>query len=114
MMAGLWASNPQSDGVMFVACEPPIVSKELINSLIETFKSSVASIVAANVPGRPPNPLLFRRELFTEILELRSEDIAASLIEKHPKRTVFVQWQEQPGPATLHGRPRLGRLKERV
>src|SRR6185503_1082701 len=25
VIAGLWASNPSSDGVMFVSCEPPVV-----------------------------------------------------------------------------------------
>ena len=46
VIAGLWAVNPECEGVMFLAGDQPLVRKELINSLIENFRRSSALIVA--------------------------------------------------------------------
>ena len=114
VIAGLWASHPRSDAVIFVACEPPVVGTALINSMIEKTKTSVAWIIVATLAGQPRGPLLFRRELFPEILELTGDDTGASLLEKHAQNTALVPWQEQPGPAIAHRRATAARLKERV
>ena len=39
VIAGLWAVNPECEGVSFWAGDQPLVRKELINSLIEKFLS---------------------------------------------------------------------------
>ena len=114
VIAGLWASHPRSDGVMFVACESPVAGTALINAMIERFKTSVASIIAATVAGQPHGPLLFRRELFPEILGLAGDDTGASLLGKHAQNTAFVPWQEQPEPVIANRRATPARLKERV
>src|ERR671915_1310529 len=46
VVAGLWATNPRSDGVMFLVGDQPLLPKELINSLIEKFRTGSAWIVA--------------------------------------------------------------------
>jgi len=114
VIAGLWASNPCSDGVMFVSCEPPVVGAGLINLFIEKFETSTAWIVAATSAGRPRGPLLFRRDLFSELLELTGDDTGASLLERHTLNTALVPWLEQPEPASLNERAIPARLKQRV
>ncbi|HEY3168590.1 MAG TPA: NTP transferase domain-containing protein, partial [Candidatus Binatia bacterium] len=37
VISGLWATNPRSDGVMFLVGDQPLIRKELINALIEKF-----------------------------------------------------------------------------
>ena len=114
VIAGLWASHPRSDGVMFVDCEPPVVGTALINAMIEKFKTSVASIVAATFAGQPHGALLFRRELFAEILELRGDDTGASVLEKHTRNTALVPWREQPEAVIANRRAIPAHLKERL
>lgn len=95
VIAGLWASHPESDGVMFVAGDLPSVRKELINALIARFENSSASIVAARSSDQPLNPILFGRELYPELLKLTGDDRGVSLLEKHVGKTALVEWQEE-------------------
>jgi molybdenum cofactor cytidylyltransferase len=46
VISGLWATNPKSEGVMFLVGDQPLIRKVLINSLIEKFRSASAWIVA--------------------------------------------------------------------
>ena len=45
-ISGLWAIDPNSDGVLFLASDQPAIRKELIDTLIERFENSDALIVA--------------------------------------------------------------------
>jgi molybdenum cofactor cytidylyltransferase len=112
VIAGLWASHPESAGVMFVAAEPPFVRKELINALIERFAKSPASIVAASIRDQPPNPILFRRDLYPELLTLTGDDRGLSLLERHIEKTALVEWQEYLSSMNRHRR--YARFKEQV
>lgn len=95
IIAGLGASHPESDGVMFVAGDLPSVRKAMINALITRFANSSASIVAARSSDQPPNPILFGRELYPELLKLTGDDRGLSLLEKHIEKTALVEWQEE-------------------
>jgi molybdenum cofactor cytidylyltransferase len=114
VIAGLWASHPQSEGVMFIAGDKPPVRKELINSLIEKFHQSRASIVAASFSGEARGPLLFRRDFFPELLKLTGDNGGLSLLAKSREKTALVEWQEEVSFLHLDGRPHPEGLKERV
>ena len=73
VISGLWATNPKSEGVMFLVGDQPLIRKELINSLIEKFRTGSAWIVAPSFNGEPRNPVLFRRNLFPELLQLSGD-----------------------------------------
>ena len=93
LIAGLWASHPQSDGVMFLAGDRIPVPKELINSLIARFEQCPASIVAPRFAGRLCSPALFRRDLFPELLKLSGNRSESSLLESHADKIALVEWQ---------------------
>ena len=114
VIAGLWSSHPESDGVMFVADDLPLVRTELINSLIERFENSAAWIVAASSGGRPSNPILFRRDLFPELLGLTGNDKGYSLLDKHAKETTLVEWHDENARVNGEWHRASERLKERV
>ena len=95
VIAGLWASHPQSDGVLFVAGEPPVAHKELISAMITGFENTPVAIVAAISSGQPPNPILFRRDLYPELLRLTGDDRGLSLLEKHIDKSALVEWPEE-------------------
>src|SRR3990170_1274939 len=56
MMAGLWAIDPNSDGVLFLAGDQPFIRSELIDALIDRFENSSAPIVAQSFMGEARNP----------------------------------------------------------
>ena len=79
VIAGLWAIHPKSDGALFLVGDQPMIHRELIDSLVERFENTHALIVAPSFRGQTRNPVLFRRDLFPELLQLtgdrdRSED----------------------------------------
>lgn len=95
VIAGLWAVNPESDGVMFLVGDQPLIRKELINSLIEKFAETSALIVAPKFKGEARNPVLFRRELFPDLLKLTGDRGGRALLEIHRKQTALVEWTDE-------------------
>jgi molybdenum cofactor cytidylyltransferase len=95
VIAGLWATNQKSDGVMFLIGDQPLIPKELINALIKKFTSGSAWIVAPSFKNEPRNPVLFRRDLFSELLQLTGDRGGRALIDKHKKKTALVEWQDE-------------------
>ena len=59
VIAGLWAIDPKSVGALFLVGDEPMVQHELIDSLVERFKTTNALIVAPNFQGQARNPVLF-------------------------------------------------------
>jgi molybdenum cofactor cytidylyltransferase len=95
VVAGLWATDPRSDGVMFLVGDQPLIPKELINLLTERFRSGSAWIVAPSFKKEPRNPVLFRRNLFPELLQLTGDRGGRVLIEKNQDRTALVEWKDE-------------------
>lgn len=114
VIAGLWATNPKSDGVMFLMGDQPLIRMELINALIERFAESSAWIVAPSFNGEARNPLLFRRELFPELLQLSGDRGPVTLLEKHRKKTALVECQDGISFLHLDVREDFERIKELV
>ncbi len=114
LSAGLWAIDPNSDGVLFLAGDQPFIRSELIDALIERFENSDALIVAPSFQGQARNPLLFRRELFPEILKFTGDRSGHALLEKNRDQTELVPWGEEIPFVDLDARADYERLKEPV
>jgi molybdenum cofactor cytidylyltransferase len=112
VIAGLWATNPRSEGVMFLVGDQPLIPKELINALIEKFKSDPAWIIAPSFKQEPRNPVLFRRDLFPELLQLSGDRGGRVLIEKYKNKTVLLEWEDEIPFLDLDVREDYERLKE--
>jgi molybdenum cofactor cytidylyltransferase len=95
VIAGLWAVHPNSDGALFLVGDQPLIHKELINSLLERFANNSASIVAPSFRGEPRNPVLFRRDLFPELIKLSGDHGGRALLEKHHDKAALVEWEEE-------------------
>ncbi len=112
VIAGLWAINPDSEGALFVVGDQPMIRPELINALIERFEKTTALIVAPGYNGQTRNPVLFRREIFPELLELSGDRGGRALIEKHKDRTEIVEWHDELSFMDLDRREDYEKLKE--
>ena len=95
VIAGLWAANAASDGVMFLGGDQPLIRSELINALIEKFEDTAAWIVAPKCNGEVRSPILFHRKLFPELLQLTGDHSGRPLLEKHKRKTSLLEWPEE-------------------
>jgi molybdenum cofactor cytidylyltransferase len=95
VIAGLWAIDPKSVGALFLLGDQPMIRLELVNSLVERFKTTNALIVAPSFRGQTRNPVLFRRDLFPELLQLTGDRAGRGLIEKYRKKTALVEWNDE-------------------
>ncbi len=95
VIAGLWAIDPQSDGALFLVGDQPMIRKELIDALITRFENGSAWIVAPSFRGEPRNPVLFRRDLFSELIQLTGGRGGRALIEKYRDKAAFVEWKDE-------------------
>ena len=112
MIAGLWAIDPNSDGVLFLAGDQPFIRSELIDALIDRFENSSAPIVAPSFMGEARNPILFRRELFPDLLKLTGNRGARALLEKNRDKAELVPWAEEIPSLDVDARADYARLKE--
>jgi molybdenum cofactor cytidylyltransferase len=95
LIAGLWAIDPKSDGALILAGDQPMIRPELINSLVKGSENRNALIVAPSFQGQIRNPVLFRRDLFAELLQLTGDRAGQGLIEKYRKKTALVEWNDE-------------------
>jgi len=114
VICGLWASNPRSDGVMLLASDQSLIGTELIQALIERFEKSSAWIVAPSFTDQPHGPVLFRRNLFPELLRLSGDDMGLCLLKKYAENTAVVEWQDEGPRLNREARKRSTHSKERV
>jgi molybdenum cofactor cytidylyltransferase len=111
VIAGLWAIDSRSEGALFVVGDQPMITADLIDSLIARFESSAALIVAPGFQGQTRNPVLFRRDIFPELVKLTGDHGGRVLIEKYKDKTEIVDWTDEIPFMDLDVREDYERLK---
>ncbi len=95
VIVGLEAVSPQCEGALFLVGDQPLVKTELINGLMEVSRRSGALIVAPSFDGQSRNPVLFRRELFPELLKLSGDRGGKSLIVRHKEKSLLLAREDE-------------------
>ncbi len=72
------------NGVVFLTCDQPFISAEIIERLIDAYNSTNKPIIASNYGETLGIPALFDRSLFSELMELKGDRGAKKIINKHP------------------------------
>lgn len=111
VIAGLWSIDPKSGGALFLVGDQPMIRSELIDALIQRFENNSALIVAPRFQGQTRNPVLFSRELFPELLQLKGDRGGRALIEKYRDKTALVDWDDEVPFIDLDVRDDYERLK---
>jgi molybdenum cofactor cytidylyltransferase len=112
VVAGLWATNPKSEGVLFLAGNHPLVRKELINALVARFCAGSALIVAPSFGGKARDPLLVHRDLFPELLQLSGKRSLHTLLQEYRNKVALVEWPDEIAFLDLEVREDFERIKE--
>lgn len=94
--AGVMSLPAHSGGVVFLLADQPLVSAELVRSLVEKHVESLAPIVAPLVGGQRANPVLFDQVTFPELCALQGDVGGRTLFSRYP--VTWLPWNE---PAVL-------------
>ena len=104
VQAGLQALAPRSalpaplSAVLFLLADQPGVSPELLSTLIQRHRETLAPIVAPRHNGQRGNPVLFDAATFPEFADLDGDIGARPIIQAHRDEIAWVDW---PTPEIL-------------
>ena len=93
---------PDSEGILIALGDQPIVAREIIDSLVAALRDRsdggcAPAIVAPRFEGMLGTPVLFTLPLLPELLALRGDHGARSVIERDGSRVRFVDF-DRPAP----------------
>ncbi|MBE3559527.1 MAG: nucleotidyltransferase family protein [Ktedonobacteraceae bacterium] len=83
-------SRPIS-GVIILLADQPLLTASIIDTLIETKRSSSKRIIAPLYNGRRGNPVLFDASLFPELMQVTGDEGGRSVIERHKQEIATVE-----------------------
>ena len=81
--AGLKMLAPNIEGAVFLLADMPLVDAELVSTLVETQRRSLAPIVAPWNGERWGNPVLFDRTTFEALSRIRGDQGGRAIFEKY-------------------------------
>jgi molybdenum cofactor cytidylyltransferase len=99
-LAGAYMTFKDLESIIFLTADMPLVSVDLIKRLISKAEqvsekiNDVPDIVACSYGGQMGIPVLFRRNLFNDLLELSGDNGAKKVILANKVRTVTVEFPE--------------------
>ncbi len=83
---GLKAASSRSDGVLLMLCDQPYTGRYLLNEIIERFQSTGAPVVASEYEQTVGVPALISKSLFPELMRLRGDSGAKSVLLKQMEK----------------------------
>ena len=89
-------SSARLDGVMVFLIDHPMIHRDLINQLIETFSRNDVPIVIPSFEHRRGHPLIFGADLLDELMAAPLEQGAVSVVRKHSHEILHLEVDE-PG-----------------
>lgn len=82
---GLRAIDPRSDGILIALGDQPFLKTRTINVLIHAFVQSKGAIIIPLYRGIQGHPVLFNRRFEKELLRIKGDVGAKSIIERYPQ-----------------------------
>jgi molybdenum cofactor cytidylyltransferase len=75
--------NPSIEGVILLVCDQPFINSALLNNLITAHQKTGKEIVACTYGNTFGPPVFFHQSLFSELLQLKGDTGARSIVQKH-------------------------------
>jgi 4-nitrophenyl phosphatase len=88
---GLTALPPETEAAVFLQCDQPLITADLLRVLVARFEEGDASIVHPIHAGQRSTPVLFSRRLFAELAVVTGDEGGRSLITRHPDKVATVE-----------------------
>lgn len=89
---GVLAVDESADALMILPGDVVLMNHEIINRVVDAFAKTHAPIVSAGYRGRPGHPILFGKELFSELKEIDEETRGLKrVVSNHVSQAVIVE-----------------------
>lgn len=110
----LLALDPDIKGCMFCPADQPLLSRDSLESLVQSFSRSPESILRLGWDGRPGSPVIFGRRYFQELLDLPKGRGGSFLAEKYPGQVQCVPARESWELCDIDTQQDLARMLEHM
>jgi len=85
------STSYQVDSALIMLGDQPMVTSEVIDSLIRTYRATGRSIVAPLYNGKRGSPVLFDKKLFPELIEVTGDEGGRTVLERHRQEVELVE-----------------------
>ena len=85
------ATTQRYDSTLIILGDQPLMTPQIIDTLITTKQTSGKQIIAPLYGGKRGNPMLFDASLFPELLEVTGDEGGRSVVEQHRQETATVE-----------------------
>lgn len=86
--------HPATNGIIFMVCDQPFVTKSVLLCLIEAQEKEQKGITAAGYGGKAGTPALFHRSFFDRLMEVKGDKGARMLIASYPEDVTVVPFED--------------------
>lgn len=90
VQTGLAGVPSQAEAALFIQGDQPLITPDLLQSIIDRFAQTEASIVQTAHDGRRGTPVLFARRFFSELFTVTGDEGGRSLIRRYPEEVATV------------------------
>jgi len=91
VQVGLAALTPTAEAVIFMQCDQPLVTPDLLRALVARFEETGAPIVHPTHAGQRGTPTLFARRLFPELAAVSGDKGGRAVIARHADEVATVK-----------------------
>jgi len=91
VQVGLAALPPEIRAAVFLQCDQPLITPELLKALVACYEETGAGIVHPTHAGQRSTPVLFARRLFPELATVTGDEGGRSLIARHIEHVATVE-----------------------
>jgi molybdenum cofactor cytidylyltransferase len=95
IQAALQSLPPDTDGIILLLIDHPLISSALVDDLVGAFYTSRKSIVLPVYEGRRGHPVIFSSALYQELMNAPLETGARSVVWAHSGEVQVVQTNEE-------------------
>ena len=88
---GLAATPKDVDGAIILLGDQPLVTPEIINTMIAESTNTPDAIIAASYQGQRGNPVLFPRQYFGELEAITGDEGGRSVLARYPNRVRLLE-----------------------
>ncbi|MFN4085658.1 MAG: NTP transferase domain-containing protein [Spirosomataceae bacterium] len=93
-LVGTYLIEKNIDSVIIVPADMPFVTQTILEELVSRAELSTKKIIACRYQGTLGVPVLFKRERFADLLELKEDEGARKLIAAHKEEVEIVDFPD--------------------
>lgn len=84
-----------SDGIMFLVADQPFLKAETVAELADIFRQRPSAIVIPFCAGKQRNPVIFPKNVYNELIEIKGDKGGRDVIDRHHELRVFADFDDE-------------------